>query len=614
MSRLAAVVFVLAAVPGSAEPQIGAGVHFDFVVSDERGRPVADLRSGEVRIVDDQGVLLFSELQFVEPVGRDRPVIASAADRRIPAATDPPDASAARVVALFLDEYHVRPADSPRVRDGLRRFIEQYVGPMDRLIVLKPLESLLTLRTTTGPREALQALSTFEGRKGDYVPRNEFERNYIAADAGRAEAVRAQIALSALQALVTHVGQQTHGRKAVIIVSEGFQPPPGRRGSGLPSIDALVRTSNQAKVSFYPVDPHAFRDDADVAPTGSAPTIDGSNDAQRLLRRLASETDGVLTVGPSMLASGWDRLVAELGGYYIVTFPSALDGRFHPLLVSVTRPGTRVRARRGYWARAPDAQATGRVMERLRRSGSTTESATTAVLPALRSSRLIKPWFGLSRGDDRRTRITFAWEPTARALGERPRPPAIARVSLTAFAADGTELFQSAVRPTGTAHSADPPSVIFEVTPGRVRVRLTIEDAAARVLDTDVRDVAVPTLRDALALGTPSVIRTRTARDRRVAITDLSAPPTVSREFSRFEHVLIRCPVYADGAVTVTATLVGRSGRALRPLPATRRPETDLYEVDLSLAPFAIGEYAVQLAASSEAGTVRDVVPVRVVP
>jgi hypothetical protein len=187
-------------------------------------------------------------------------------------------------------------------------------------------------------------------------------------------------------------------------------------------------------------------------------------------------------------------------------------------------------------------------------------------------------------------------------------------VGLTAYAADGTQLFRGSVAPTGRPAANEPAAVTFEAPPGRIRVQMAIEDMAARVVDTDVRDVVVSPLAGAVSIGTPSVIRTRTARDRRAAAADEHAAPTVSRDFSRVEHLLIRVPVYAGGVPTVTATLLGRMGRPLRELSVTRRGDTDVYEVEFPLAPFAIGEYAVRLTAASAEGTAREIVPVRVIP
>ena len=229
-------------VPAVAAPVVSptepaSSISVDFRVIDERGRPVVDLRPEEVLIADDDSARTMSALRFV-----------GAGD---------PDAS--RVIAFFLDEYHVAPADTTSVRQALRRFIEEYVEPTDHLVVLKPLESLGALQTMRGPRRVLEAVATFEGRRGDYSPRNAFERNYIAADAGRIDTVRAQIAVSALQALVTQVGRVTRNRKALVVVSEGFRVPIAGRGSGLPTIDSLIRSANQASVSLYPVEPVALR-------------------------------------------------------------------------------------------------------------------------------------------------------------------------------------------------------------------------------------------------------------------------------------------------------------------------------------------------------------------
>ena len=87
-----------------------------------------------------------------------------------------------RLFAIFLDEYHVAAgADSERVRATLTRFVDRDVSPGDLIVVLKPLDSLLAIRLTRDRDAVRHAIETFDGRKGDYTPRNAYERDYMAA-------------------------------------------------------------------------------------------------------------------------------------------------------------------------------------------------------------------------------------------------------------------------------------------------------------------------------------------------------------------------------------------------------------------------------------------------
>jgi len=575
-------------------------VDIDFVATDRHGRPVVDLRADEIRILASDGELAVSTLRFISPsAGR-------AAD---PPSSNLSDPAAGLVVALFLDEYHVRPEAAERVRDGLRRFIEAHVNDHDRLLVLKPLQSLVTLGVASSREEVLHQIAAFNGRKQDYAPRNAFERTFIAADPERIDEVRAQLALSALSALVTQAGRAGRGRKALVIVSEGFRPPASRRGAErMPTLESLVEAASRARVVAYPIAPGAFVASRD-ARLGPVPSVGGEQTRDReVLHRLARETDGWMAERSEDMAHFAAHLARALTGYYLAAVEVSADGRFHPAEIVARRDELRIVGPRGYWAPIADEVLSSRG------PGAVATKPSEHMVPAPRVSRLVRPWFGVARGSPGRTEVAFTWEPTPQAAGERTRIPPAARVGLIAQTAEGQEVFRGSVRPAGAPIGSEPALVRFEAPPGRLRVVMTIEDAAARVLDTDVRDVTVSPLSGALVIGTPAIIRTQNARDRRAAAGDLSVAPAVSHEFTRREQLLIRFPVYAETTATVTATLLGRSGQVLRVLPVMRRGEAELYETDLPLAPFATGEYAVRLTASSAATTVHQTVPVRVVP
>ena len=71
--------------------------------------------------------------------------------------------------------------------------------------------------------EALaRALEQFDGRKYDYVPRNQFEEQYANYPASIVEQIRNQISLGAIKALIIKLGGLREGRKALILVSEGY--------------------------------------------------------------------------------------------------------------------------------------------------------------------------------------------------------------------------------------------------------------------------------------------------------------------------------------------------------------------------------------------------------
>jgi hypothetical protein len=67
-----------------------------------------------------------------------------------------------------------------------------------------------------------RAVEKFDGRKFDYTAKNQFEEKYANYPASVVERMRNEVSLSALRSLVTHMGSLREGRKAVILVSEGY--------------------------------------------------------------------------------------------------------------------------------------------------------------------------------------------------------------------------------------------------------------------------------------------------------------------------------------------------------------------------------------------------------
>jgi hypothetical protein len=144
---------------------------------------------------------------------------------------------------------------------------------------------------------------------------------------------------------------------------------------------------------------------------------------------------------------------------------------------------------------------------------------------------------------------------------------------------------------------------------------MRIEDAAGRVVDTDVRDLIVRPLNSPVAIGSAEIIRARSARDFRALAGDARGIPTPSREFSRSERLIIRVPVYAQsGEPEVTAQLVGKPGGVMRSLPIAAGPSAHYYQIDLPLAGLASSSYVVQFVARSGAAEAKDELAFRVTP
>ena len=156
---------------------------------------------------------------------------------------------------------------------------------------------------------------------------------------------------------------------------------------------------------------------------------------------------------------------------------------------------------------------------------------------------------------------------------------------------------------------------MFEVAPGRLRLQMSIEDSASQPIDLDVREIIVGDLRAPVAIGTPEVLRARTARDVRALDENPNAVPVAAREFSRAERLVIRVPAYAPGsaAPTLSARLLSGAGQSMRPLTIdAAAPRTAGPRIHLPLAGLVSGDYAVEITAKSAAGEAKDTLRFRV--
>jgi VWFA-related protein len=562
---VAAVSSPVRTLPEDTDPKGSTAVRVGVVVTNPRNAAVTTLKQTDFELLDDGTP---QTIDRVDP---------------------PPAVPAARAIGLVLDEYHVQAAETARARDALTRFVDEDVRPNDVVFVLKPLDSLASIRPARDRDEIRRAIAGFEGRMDDYAPRTAFESTYMGRDPDAVEGVRSQIVLSILNALTSTLGERLETRKVILLMSDGFARARIRRDGGLPDVRTVIRTASIFDVGISTFSPgaDADRQAADAEAAALTALADGSAGA-----RITASDD---------LVGALHRVSRDLDDSYTLTYrPSRPDdGRFHAIEVRVKTTGLRVRARAGYASAAP---------ERIHLAAARPDLPDTVSMRTQHRSALVKPWFGFSRGADGRTRVTFTWQPAAISAAGRARPETIV---ITAKTAAGEPLFTgsvSAVTVTGAAPSPEPERVAFDAPPGTIQLEMAIKSGDNTVLDTDVRDMAVANLTaDKTVITEPEVLPTRTARQWAAVVDDADAPPVAAREFSRTERLLIRVPAYGPGqtTATVTATLEGATGQAMRTLPASAGPAPGVTQFDLPLASLAPGDYTIALTATSAAGEAR---------
>ena len=200
-------------------------VRVDVIVSDRQGNPVHDLRQEDFEVTEDgkpQAIQTFKLINVSEDtgVGSDPPrEVRNAIDEQTEAARDD-----VRLFAIFLDDYHVRLENSMRAREPIARFVEnQLQCRRTSAGIMYPLWSINDVMLSRNRKAVASAIREFTGRKYDYTPRNAFEERYVHyVSTIEAERIRNQVTLSALKGLIIKLGGLREGRKAIVLVSEGF--------------------------------------------------------------------------------------------------------------------------------------------------------------------------------------------------------------------------------------------------------------------------------------------------------------------------------------------------------------------------------------------------------
>jgi VWFA-related protein len=659
------------------KPTFKTGVNFVQVdvYPSANGQIVADLKQADFEVLEDnvpQSIETFEHVVARAPgpeSERGEPRTVAESNE---AAADPRN----RLFVLFFDTLHTAgyqagsasfgTYDPKAVGRALAHFLDQLIGPDDLIGVMKPEMPVETLTFTRRPSSFMDFLLTgadwqkrfLEGELDDTERKYEvcYPPGSPEADVASKMIVRRRelLMLDGLRSLVTHLQNLREGRKAVLVVSEGWRlytpdqsmarplrgetpgPPPIGISGGQPTfgdpregnvmrsecerdrlmlarIDnernfrQMVDDANRANVTFYPVDPRGLTVES---------TFNRRSDS---LTTLATATDGIPVTQSNDFTPGLKRIRDDLSSYYLLGYNSTnakFDGKFRAITVRVKRPGITVRARRGYLA-PTEAEVTARARAEAPRDPEV--ELRDKALSSLGTERPDRPlhvaagylFDGTAEAQARRPVLWITGE-LELAAARRMEWSGGGEATITVTSVAGQAVASEHATITATAPRFAVRALDARLAPGDYLVKVRLQGKAGAAADaSDQVRITLPDLSAATAptLGQPMLFR-------RGPFTGAGFQPTADLRFRKAERIRVDVPL-AGAMEPPTAQLLDRRGQPL-PLPVTAAQREEAGQrfatAELTLAPLAPGDYLIEVAVRRGDRTEKVLTAFRIVP
>jgi VWFA-related protein len=375
----------------------------DVIVRDNDGQFVSDLVKEDFEIFEDgikQEIASLVLIHGGRAFNLQLPPSAPVQEGIILPSAQPRSDTAGRVFVLFIDDLHMEPDSTPRIRDLFKRISKNLVHEGDMFSMISSGPSSINIDFTYDRKLLDAAIGKIMGNgmtPTDVITGMQGSR-------GPSELLyRSNVAFATARNIVSGLNKIEHRRKAVIWVSAGYDLNPfeGSRweavntlfegrfrldrdeegnplttpGGGIMSqsnlefstldlsnqLHRLSIMANQANATFYTLDPRGLIAGVDIGEMSGqlnmAEWWDFVRRSQDSLRTLAEATGGIAVVNKNDFDSALKRIDAETSDYYVLgyyssnTDPSAWRRRLN---IDVMRDDIDVWSRTAYELRNTD--------------------------------------------------------------------------------------------------------------------------------------------------------------------------------------------------------------------------------------------------------------------
>ena len=353
-------------------------VQVDAVVTDSAGRRVVDLKPTDFEVRQDgvlQKVTHFS--YFPDDRAPQIPPAKTKGGLDVPVGTMPLMAAAVkRTVSIVVDDRGLSFESIVRVREALRKYVEQTMQPGDLVSIIRTGGGVSLLEQFTNDKKVLLTAIDllkwrFGGRTG-LLSINPLGDAKSKADGPELldydQGMQALGTLSTLDQVIRGM-RKLPGRKSVVFISESMRME-ARINSKL---DHLTDLANRAAVSLYAIDPAglttkgitALPEQSADEPDSVRPSIGGGiftgmgapdYHSQDGLDYLAKRTGGLFIAGRNDIPRMIQQAVDDQMGYYLLGYSppegtfeqDSKKSKFRRVTVRVKRSGVQVRWKAGF--------------------------------------------------------------------------------------------------------------------------------------------------------------------------------------------------------------------------------------------------------------------------
>ena len=333
-------------------------VNSDVIVRNRRGQFQADLSKDDFELYEDgvkqeltSFVMIHGGRAYTTMVAAPTPI----REGIILPAARPANDTAGRVILFVVDDLHMEFRDTHRIRKVFRDMAKELIHDGDLFGIVSTGTSSIAIDLTYDRTRMEEAANKITG--GGLRP-SEIIQQSAAGETPQEVMHRAHVAFSTIYDVLHNLEQTHNRRKAVIMVSNGYDFNPfassraGTAGMGFlnnqnvdpndPSnsmftqgqqfsdtdlaieLNELIRQANRANATFYTIDPRglvAGQDlDEQVDPVEWETHLRKQQDS---LRVLAEQTGGLAVVNSNDFSKALKRIDAETSDYYVLGYYSS---------------------------------------------------------------------------------------------------------------------------------------------------------------------------------------------------------------------------------------------------------------------------------------------------